>query len=101
MIQRIATKPARRAGPKTPARATAPSAAFLKTPAEVAGLLRERIRLGRVVPGQRQVEADLVEATGASRSKVREPLRRLEAEGLVSIEEFRGASVKRLGPDEV
>jgi DNA-binding GntR family transcriptional regulator len=67
----------------------------------VAAWLRDRIRLGRLVPGQRLVEADLVEATGASRSKVREALRRLEAEGLVSIEEFRGASVKRFGPDEV
>lgn len=101
MTQRIATRSARRAGPKTPARAAAASAASLKTPAEVAGWLRERIRFGRVVPGQRLVEADMVEATGASRSKVREALRRLEAEGLVSIEEFRGASVKRLGPDEV
>jgi DNA-binding GntR family transcriptional regulator len=54
-----------------------------------------------LVPGQRLVEADIVAATGASRSKVREALRRLEAEGLVTIEEFRGASVKRLGPDEV
>lgn len=53
------------------------------------------------MPGQRLVEADIVAATGASRSRVREALRRLEAEGLVTIEEFRGASVKRLGPDEV
>ncbi|HVY64674.1 MAG TPA: GntR family transcriptional regulator [Gammaproteobacteria bacterium] len=63
--------------------------------------VRERIRQGRLVPGQRLVEADIVAATGASRSRVREALRRLEAEGLVTIEEFRGASVKRLGPDEV
>jgi len=63
--------------------------------------VRERIRLGRLVPGQRLIEADIVAATGASRGKVREALRRLEAEGLVTIEEFRGASVKKLGPDEV
>jgi len=36
-----------------------------------------------------------------SRGKVREALRRLEAEGLVSIEEFRGASVRQLSKDEV
>jgi DNA-binding GntR family transcriptional regulator len=68
---------------------------------EIAAWLREHIRLGRLVPGQRLVEADIVAATDGSRSKVREAFRRLEAEGLVSIEEFRGASVKRVGPDEV
>lgn len=67
----------------------------------VADRVRERIRIGRLVPGQRLVEADIVRDTRASRSKVREALRRLESEGLVSIEEFRGASVKRLSLDEV
>ena len=67
----------------------------------VAEWVRERIRNGRLVPGQRLVEADIVRESGASRGKVREALKRLETEGLVSIEEFRGASVKRLGLDEV
>lgn len=69
--------------------------------ASVADWIRERIRLGRVVPGQRLVEADIIERTGASRSKVREALQRLEAEGLVTIEEYRGASVKKIGPGEI
>lgn len=64
-------------------------------------LLREKIRVGRLVPGQRLVEADITRDTGASRGKVREALRRLESEGLVSIEEFRGASVRQLSMDEV
>lgn len=68
---------------------------------EVVSTLRENIRAGRLVPGQRLVEADIVRDTGASRSKVREALQRLEAEGLVHIEEFRGASVRQLGIDEV
>jgi DNA-binding GntR family transcriptional regulator len=68
---------------------------------DVAKWVRERVRRGRLVPGQRLVEADLIAQTGASRSKVREALQRLEAEDLVVIEEFRGASVKRVGPDEV
>ena len=67
----------------------------------VADWVRERVRTGRLVPGQRLIEADIVRETGASRSKVREALQRLAAEGLVSIEEFRGASVKRLSVDEV
>jgi DNA-binding GntR family transcriptional regulator len=67
----------------------------------VAEWIRERIRRGRFVPGQRLVEADIIEQLGAGRSKVREALQRLEAEGLITIEEFRGASVRRIGPDEV
>lgn len=63
--------------------------------------VRVRIRDGKLVPGQRLVEADIVEATGSSRGKVREALKRLEAEGLVTIEPFRGASVRKLGRDEV
>lgn len=68
---------------------------------DVADWIRERIRLGRFVPGQRLIEADIVDQVGASRSKVREALQRLQADGLVTIEEFRGASVRRIGPDEV
>jgi len=68
---------------------------------DVAEWIRERIRIGRFVPGQRLVEADIIAELGASRSKVREALQRLETEGLIAIEEFRGASVKRIGWDEV
>jgi DNA-binding GntR family transcriptional regulator len=68
---------------------------------DVVDWIRERIRHGRLVPGQRLVEADVMAATGASRGKVREALQRLEADGLLTLEEFRGASVKRLGLDEV
>jgi DNA-binding GntR family transcriptional regulator len=63
--------------------------------------VRVRIRDGKLVPGQRLVEADIVQATGASRGKVREALRRLEVEGLVTIEPFRGATVRSFTPDEV
>jgi DNA-binding GntR family transcriptional regulator len=85
------TRPARKA-PKPSERSPTPN---------VVEWVRERIRLGRLVPGQRLVEADVTAATGASRGKVREALQRLEAEGLVTIEEFRGASVKQLSLDEV
>lgn len=67
----------------------------------VVTFVRERIRTGGFVPGQRLVEADLVRDTGASRAKVREALQRLESEGLVTIEEFRGASVRQLSMDQV
>lgn len=68
---------------------------------DVIDWLRERIRLGRFAPGQRLVEADIIKETHASRARVREALQRLEAEGLVTIEEFRGASVKRFSHDEI
>jgi DNA-binding GntR family transcriptional regulator len=68
---------------------------------DVVDWVRERIRLGRFVPGQRLIEADITRDTGASRSKVREALQRLETEGLVLIEEFRGASVRRMTFDEI
>lgn len=68
---------------------------------DVANLLRESIRRGRFVPGQRLVEIDLIRESGATRSRVREALQRLEAEGIVVIEEFRGASVRSFSEDEV
>lgn len=68
---------------------------------EVVSWLRDRIRIGKFVQGQRLIEADITKATKASRSKVREALQRLETEGLVVIEEFRGASVRSFTSDEV
>jgi DNA-binding GntR family transcriptional regulator len=63
--------------------------------------IRERIRRGQFVPGQRLVEADIMRDLAASRSRVREALQRLSTEGLVTIEEFRGASVKHFTRDEI
>ncbi len=68
---------------------------------DVAAWLRERIRTGRAVQGQRLVEADIIRDTRATRSRVREALQRLESEGLVVIEEFRGASVRSFTLDEI
>lgn len=85
----------------TPDSANAASIQKLSTSADVASWLRERIRKGRLVPGQRLVEIDITRETGAGRSKVREAFQRLEAEGLVQIEEFRGASVRRAGMAEI
>lgn len=63
--------------------------------------IRERIRSGRFVPGQRLVEADIMRELSASRSRVREALKRLAAEGVVAIEEFKGASVRHLTRAEI
>jgi DNA-binding GntR family transcriptional regulator len=87
--------------PRTPVKTKAREKHSAVSTRQVIDVLREKIRIGRLVPGQRLVEADIVLETGASRSKVREALQRLETEGLVSIEEFRGATVRQLSMDEV
>jgi DNA-binding GntR family transcriptional regulator len=68
---------------------------------EIADWIRSQIRGQRLVPGQRLVEVDIIRQTGGSRFKVREAFQRLAAEGLVEIEEFRGASVRNATMDEV
>src|SRR5215471_5977832 len=89
-------------------RAATASKSKLKEPAgkgisvkDVVAWVRERIRTGRFVPGQRLIEADIMRELSASRSRVREALQRLATEGVVTIEEFKGASVKHLTRREV
>jgi DNA-binding GntR family transcriptional regulator len=71
------------------------------TSVEIAEWIRDGIRKGRLVPSQRLVEIDIIRQTGSTRSKVREALQRLKGEGIVEIEEFRGASVRKASLDEV
>jgi DNA-binding GntR family transcriptional regulator len=59
--------------------------------------LRERILGGALQPGERLVEGRLSEELAVSRMPVREALRQLAAEGLVTIEPRRGASVTQFG----
>lgn len=61
--------------------------------------LRERILSGEFTPGDRLVEGRLSDEMGVSRIPVREALRALAAEGLVTIEPRRGASVSVLSND--
>jgi DNA-binding GntR family transcriptional regulator len=77
------------------------SAGSAKGGIRVASLVKKSILDGRYVPGQRLVEVDLMRETGESRAHVREGLRHLRAEGLVEIEEYRGAVVKRITRKEI
>ncbi|MFG2248030.1 GntR family transcriptional regulator [Spirillospora sp. NPDC048823] len=63
--------------------------------------LRADILDGVHPPGTRLGEAELAEATGSSRTPVREALRKLEAEGLVEILPHRGARVPDWTPDDL
>ena len=73
-----------------------------KTSDVLAGELRQRILGGTLAPGAAlPAERDLVTQTGLSRGSVREALRILEAEGLVSTRPGRqGGSVARKPGDE-
>mgnify|MGYP001248604917 CR=1 FL=1 len=63
--------------------------------------LRERIMAGSMPPGERLVEGRLSEELGVSRMPVREALRQLAAEGLVTIEPRRGATVTQFSPEQM
>jgi DNA-binding GntR family transcriptional regulator len=63
--------------------------------------LKEEIELGELAPGTPLSELWLVERTGASRTPVREALRRLAAEGLVDLVPRQGARVSRVSLQSV
>jgi DNA-binding GntR family transcriptional regulator len=63
--------------------------------------ITEGIKAGRYAPGQRLVEADLTAELGISRGPLREALGRLAAEGMLDLEPYRGAVVRRLSPQDV
>jgi DNA-binding GntR family transcriptional regulator len=56
--------------------------------------LRQAIRVGDLVPGQRLVEAELAENIGVTRASVRVALMDLTAEGLIERVPHRGARVR-------
>ncbi|MBF6193668.1 GntR family transcriptional regulator [Nocardia beijingensis] len=58
--------------------------------------LRRAIRQGEVAPGQRLVEAELVEQFGVTRGSVRAAIDELVAEGLVERIHNRGARVRKV-----
>jgi DNA-binding GntR family transcriptional regulator len=67
----------------------------------VADTIRERILAGEFEPGERLAEEGLSAELGVSRMPVREALRALAAEGIVTIEPRRGASVTSYTPQQV
>jgi DNA-binding GntR family transcriptional regulator len=65
---------------------------------EVVARLRQAILDQRFAVGERLIERELCEATGVSRTSIREALRQLEAEGLVTTVPQRGVVVARVSP---
>ncbi|SDT22433.1 DNA-binding transcriptional regulator, GntR family [Microlunatus soli] len=62
--------------------------------------IREALREGDLVPGQRLVELDLSEAYEVSRSAVREALSDLASDGLVELIPNRGARIRVVSVEE-
>jgi GntR family transcriptional regulator, trigonelline degradation regulator len=67
---------------------------------DVLEALRASIVNGRLAPGARLIERELIGMMGVSRTVIREALRQLEAEGLVDVVPNRGAIVRELTVDE-
>jgi DNA-binding GntR family transcriptional regulator len=63
--------------------------------------LRAAILSGEMAPGSPVIEADIAARLGASRTPVREALRRLETEGMLEPRGLRGSVVRELPRDEV
>ena len=62
--------------------------------------LRKAILTRQLAPGQRLIERELVEMTGVSRTSVREALRELAAEGLVTTSPNKGTAVATLSSEQ-
>lgn len=67
---------------------------------QAAERLREAVISGRLAPGQRLIERELIGMLQVSRTVVREALRQLESEGLVAIVPNRGPVVRELSAGE-
>jgi DNA-binding GntR family transcriptional regulator len=68
--------------------------------AQVLDNLRQAIMDRQLRPGQRLIERELVELTGVSRTSIREALRELAAEGLVTSLPNKGTVVASVAPKE-
>lgn len=67
----------------------------------VVEILRQAILRGALGPGQRLPQDDLARRMGVSRAPVRTALMQLEAEGLVTFEPHRGATVRTLSAERI
>lgn len=83
--------------------APAPAQSFTSQalPSSVAASLRRAILQGNLSPGEQIRQAEWAERLGTSRIPVREALKSLAAEGLLSHDHNRGYFVTRFGPREM
>lgn len=79
----------------------APTPLTQSLPEQIAAQLSRRIASGAYAPGQRVLEQAIAAEFTVSRGPVREALRLLERDGLVTILPRRGAQITNLSVDEV
>lgn len=70
-------------------------------PIQLAAYVRKQIVAGRLRPGERLIEQNLAAECKVSRVPLREALRILAAEGLITLSPHRGASVNPTSPVEL
>jgi len=63
--------------------------------------LKRQIMVGEIQPGTRMMEVELADEMGVSRTPVREAIRKMEKEGLVTIEPRRGAYASDISVQEM
>ncbi len=63
--------------------------------------LKMQILTGGIIPGTRMMEVELAEEMGVSRTPIREAIRKLEKEGLVTIEPRRGAYASMISTEDM
>jgi DNA-binding GntR family transcriptional regulator len=78
-------------------RSSAPLQLTLQAAAQIRGLIIDRVLL----PGEKIRQIELAERVGVSRSPLREALRTLESEGVVTYEANRGYVVARLDDEDL
>ena len=75
--------------------------AFLPLRDVVFKKLRQEILLGQLAPGERLMEIHLAQRLGVSRTPIREAIRKLELEGLVTMIPRRGAEVAQISEKDL
>lgn len=63
--------------------------------------LKLLILTGKIAPGMRLMEEELADDMGVSRTPIREAIRKLEKEGLITIEPRRGAYVSQISTNDI
>lgn len=63
--------------------------------------LKMQILKGEITPGTRMMEVEMAEEMGVSRTPIREAIRKLEKEGLVTIEPRRGAYASKISTKDM
>lgn len=66
----------------------------------VEALIREAIVRGEIQPGERLLQEELAKKLGTSATPIREALRRLEAQGIVTHETNKGVRVAEIKPED-